>query len=1196
MTRRPKEKAVPAVYAANLDGLQVIEASAGTGKTWTIAGLYLRLLLEKQAPVEGILAITFTRAATAELRERVRARLQQLLDALEGRSPGDDLVRWLVMRIADRPRAHAHLTATLRGFDEAPIQTIHGFCQRALAEHAFSSGVAFDCELVPDIGDVLHEVAADFWRSRFAASPELQVSWMLDTGRDLPSLEKWAWKYVRREGLELRRPAQGASLEVILGNYRAVLEACSAAWRGQSDTITALLTGSGLHRSRYSPPQVAVKLDAVSACLDAAGRWTDIGEHIAFFAQERVDAAATSKSKPVKHPFFAAASAMVAACTAASDALARDWSDTCLDFVVHARERISQRLAERNAQSYDDLLLKLHTALLGPSGAALVQALRQRYPYALIDEFQDTDPVQWGVFESIYAQAEPARHAAFLVGDPKQAIYGFRGADVYAYLDAVSRQGAPLRLLENQRSVPGMVRALNTLFGFAEAGNPFRHARIRYEDVDAAQRPKAALVEGKSVDVAPLRIAFAGAQANGKPQNKDQGHAWAAAVTVAEIERLLFGGADRSIRLGDRPLRASDIAVLVKDRFGARHVRDALAARGISCAEISSQSVFSSAEAEQLVRVLLAVAAPKDAGRLRAALVTDLIGLPARELLDLEHDQAWEAVLAEFDGYHEAWRSHGLMRMLRELFRQRRVPESLARLRDGERRLTNLYHLCELLHQEEQQLRGLDALVSWLAGRRDETVTEEAQLRLESDANLVQIVTIHTSKGLEYPVTFVPFLWDAKSYAGEAAIVEHHSAQPPHGMVLDAGSVAIDAARDLARDEELAERVRLAYVALTRARNRCYVCTGALSSNEYSALGWLIHGVDGGQANPALPDESALRAQVERLCEQGEGDIALLEASPSQAALLLPEAPGGALAARKLRRAIPGGFTLTSFSSLRESQLSQDENPLPDHDQGEEAQAAASPPLAPGGQRFSFPKGRDAGICLHAMLEHADFAAPVAASVVREQLQRAGYPSTWGAEVAAWLGEVAQVALPDPAGGEPVRLADLAAGATFREMAFNLCVHDFSPRRIAAIAAQHGVPVPELSRETIRGYLSGFIDLVFRHGERWYVADYKSNWLGAERAAYGAEAVAEAMAEGDYHLQYLLYTLALHRWLRSRVPGYDYERHWGGTLYLFLRGMHPEWRDEQGLPSGVFATRPPRALIQALDECLGAVPIEEAAA
>jgi exodeoxyribonuclease V beta subunit len=1099
------------VHAAPLSGVNVIEASAGTGKTWTIAGLYLRLLVEKQAPVEGILAITFTRAATAELRERIRTRLQELLDALDGRSPSDELIGWLLTRIADVPRARAHLTASLRGFDEAPIQTIHGFCQRALAEHAFSSGIAFDCELVPDIGDVLHEVAADFWRNRFCidtgANAELIAGWMAGDDRTLAALEGWAMRYVRNPGLTLRRRPAGEPLDAVLDRYRATL-----------------------------------------------GGARPFGK---------------IEGKPSKEEL------------AARDALSAYWNDACLDFVGHAHERIAQRFAERNAQSYDDLLLKLQRALAGAGGETLVRALRERFPYALIDEFQDTDPVQWGIFRTIYNSADPDCHAAFLVGDPKQSIYGFRGADVYAYLDAVGGRGEPLRLAQNQRSVPGLVRATNALFGVA--ANPFRVDAIRFEPVVAAPRARDALVDGGS-DAAPLRIALAPPKDKGAPQNRMWGRAWACRLLVDEIARLLAGGADGSIRLGARGLRAGDIAVLVNDRYRAADARDALAAHGIACAEISNETVFRSSESDQLERVLLAVAAPKDSGHIRGALVTDLVGLTATQLLALEADAEWEAVLAEFDGYHQTWRTHGLMRMLRDFFRARRVPANLARYRDGERRLTNLYHLCELLHQAEQQLHGLDALVSWLAGRRDDAVTEEAQLRLESDANLVQIVTIHKSKGLEYPVTFVPFLWDVKSHVDDEGIVAHHADTPPHGLVLDSGSANFDQAVSAARDEELAEKVRMAYVALTRAKNRCYLFTGALLGNEFSALGWLLHSTDRKQVKAKLPrDAAALSAQIEHLRAAAPGDVGWLEAGAGGRQLSMTLAAAPMLAARTHVRDIAPGFGLSSFSNLRLSVARDDDDPLPDHDQEQPALAPVAAPLAPGGQRFAFPKGSDAGVCLHAMLEHLDFAAP-SATVVRDQLARAGYPPAWSGEVIEWLGEVLQAPMPDPAGGAPIRLVDIERASALRELSFHLAVREFAPRRVAGIAAAHGVAVVELSRERLDGYLSGFIDLVFRHRGRWYVADYKSNWLGADAGAYGADAVSEAMAEGDYHLQYLLYTVALHRWLRSRDPAYDYDAHFGGTLYLFLRGMHPQWGG-----SGVFASKPPRALIEALDDCLGAV-------
>ncbi|HKY91610.1 MAG TPA: UvrD-helicase domain-containing protein, partial [Nevskiaceae bacterium] len=890
--------------------------------------------------------------------------------------------------------------------------------------------------------------------------------------------------------------------------------------------------------------------------------------------------------------FFPAVDGLLQARATAIASLTVLWRNLRLDFADYARAEIARRFAERNAQSFDDLLQKLHRALTSDGGTTLASALRNRYRYALIDEFQDTDPLQWGIFSAIYSGADPEHHAAFLVGDPKQAIYSFRNADVYAYLGAIADRGEPLRLLESQRSVPGLVAALNALF--TTSPDPFRLDAIRYEEVTASTREKPPLVEGrpKGKDRAPLRIAFHAGKADGTCANKDVGRGWAIDATADEIVRLLDEAAQGHASLGDRALEAGDIAVLVNTNKQATQVRDALAERGIAAAEQSTQTVFWSAEAEQLERLLFAVTSPKDPGALRSALATDLVGLGAARIIELADDTAWEAVLEEFDHYHETWKAHGLMRMLRELFRKRQVPEQLAAYRDGERRLTNLYHVCELLHLEAPHLAGMDAVVAYLATRRldpSAATTEDVQLRLESDAHLVQIVTVHKSKGLEYPVTFVPFLWDASSRAGEGDVALYHAPDPPFRLRLDAGSDGYDAALAVAREEELAERLRVAYVALTRAKNRCYVFTGALSGIGHSALGWLVHGVDGAQKEPDVPVASQLRADLDGLIAKSQGTIALHETGAGGAPPLALVGARVAFTARTPARAMADGLTLTSFSALHASLGRQEIEPTPDHDEsdGVDAAEAVTQPGPVGGERFSFPRGTDAGSCLHAILERIDFAADDWLPVIREQLSRSGYQSSSPAQVQEWLREVLRVPLPAPAGGAPFALGAVAKDAQFRELPFQLAFDGFSPRKIVAIAKAYGVAVPELPSRELRGYLNGYIDLVFRHDGRWYVADHKSNWLGATGDGYDRDGIAAAMSGGHYHLQYLIYVTAVHRWLRGAVQGYDYDREFGGVLYLFLRGMHPDWRDAAGAPHGVFASRPPRALIEALDEAFG---------
>ena len=446
-----------------------------------------------------------------------------------------------------------------------------------------------------------------------------------------------------------------------------------------------------------------------------------------------------------------------------------------------AHAALKERLREARLQTYDALLENVYDALTGPRGETLAALLRQRYPAALIDEFQDTDPLQYAIFRRIYGDGG---NALFLVGDPKQAIYSFRGADLHTYLRARERCRQVHTLDQNQRSVAGLVTALNTLFG-AHA-HPFRLPRIAFTPVRAPDTPPAALVEHGRSDPVPLRVFLC--RSKDKPLSKTEARSWAATTVATEIARLLAAAEAGGVRLGDRPLEARDIAVLVNEHAQGTEVRNALQALGIACAQRSKDSVFHSPEAEQLERLLLALCEPRRIGWVRAALATDLFGLAAHELAALTADgDPLETRLADFEHYHTLWRLHGFIHMFRRLVAECGIAARLGGFSDGDRRLTNLFHLAELVHCA--RLYGMEAEIAWLAARRrDAGPSEDAELRIEGDEGLVQIVTIHLSKGLEYPVTFVPFLWDGKSRAARGDTCLYHDPEDDDRPVLDLGS------------------------------------------------------------------------------------------------------------------------------------------------------------------------------------------------------------------------------------------------------------------------------------------------------------------------------------------------------------------------------------------------------------------------
>jgi len=1186
----------PVAISAALSGVQRIEASAGTGKTWTLSGLLLRLVVEKGLPIDRILAVTFTKAATAELRERVRLRLQAMLELLQGQEIDDVVCQSVDKSCPDKPQAIKRTLAALRGFDDAPIFTIHGFCQRALGDRALACGLPFELDVVPDSKPILRQVVLDFWRSEIAtAAPatgfdprahDLFVTWITRSGIQPDDVVGWLAPLLDKTELRIDSPAPPGVVPRAIAEFPALVVQLRTLWIASRPEILRLLTGNdALKGNMYAAASIPNWAEEIDGYLAAGGNTLSLPKCFHKFTTSGITAGTKKDATSPKHAFFVACQALSEANEELVSFFEARWLTMQLQLLRSANAEVRRRTNDLRQQSYHDMLVNLRNALLGEGGDLLAVGLRTRYPAALIDEFQDTDPIQYEIFRRIYMDAPADSIALFLVGDPKQAIYGFRGADIFSYLRAAAAAPDKHTLSENQRSVAPLVRAVNGLFS-AQA-NPFLFQGIEFVEVGASSRPKDALVEFGKVDQAPLRFFLMNPRDDGKPQNKGHADPWSADVTASEIARLLTESAKGKVTLGARPLRSGDIAVLVDSGRHGEMVRTALSAHGIACALRTKESVFGSREAEQLERILLAIAEPHREPVVRAALATELLGETASQLVTYDGDQAsWERRLLQFQDHHDVWRQQGFMRMFRRLLVEQGVSERLSGFEDGSRRLTNLFHMAELIHAESVRHPGVEAQIAWLASqRRDPTAAEDNELRLESDENLIQILTVHASKGLEYPVTFVPYLWQGSSWIDGDGPVFYHDPDADNCATLDCGTDRNGTALISAKKEELAERLRLAYVALTRAKNRCYVCWGRIKDAEGSPLAWLLHGA-GDDIGVRLPDDELMRQRLEELGEATGGTITISNQSQPDQVVATVTTKDRPLAPRILDRAPPAPFRLTSFSALhdRSGEWRADE---PDHDQ----QAASAPAgeaeerLRPGGTRFSFPRGAAAGQCLHDMLEDIDFSQPSISwdEVILGALKKAGFSSTWLPEVRTWISEVCATRLPGGAVAGEFSLANLPNNATRRELEFHLPFASVDISQIPIIAARHGYRLGPIPAERIAGFLKGFIDLVTLHNGRYYIADYKSNWLGGHRDAYLQPAVANAMRDSGYHLQYLLYTVAVNRWLAARGGDYSYESHFGGIQYLFLRGMRPDWVSDEGVPHGVFWDRPRIELINELD-------------
>lgn len=1163
-----------------LIGERLIEASAGTGKTFTIAALYLRLLLglggeaayPRAISVEELLVVTFTEAATEELRGRIRSNIHELrIACLRGESD-NPLYSALLAEIADKDDAAKTLLLAERQMDEAAVFTIHGFCQRMLSLNAFESGMLFEQQLIEDESRLRYQACADFWRRHCYPLTRDIAAVIHDVWKGPRDLLKSLDRWLQGEAPQLKSPP--APNETLAERHQQIIariDSLKQQWREQVGEIEGVLENSGLDRRKFNRGNQGKWMEKVNAWAQEETLSYQLPDALEKFAQSFLLERTKAGGEPPVHPLFSAVESLLASSLTLTDlVLARA--------MVEIRDAVAREKRRRGELGFDDMLSRLDEALRGDSGETLASAIRQRFPVAMIDEFQDTDPQQYRIFRRIWRRQPET--ALLLIGDPKQAIYAFRGADIFTYMKARGDVAAHYTLDTNWRSSPGMVGSVNRLFSLSD--NPFMFHEIPFLPVKAAAKNKGLRFTVDAADVPAMNVWLMPGDTVGSGDYQT----FMAQLCATQIRDWLSAGQQGRALLWrgetSRPVQASDITVLVRNRLEAAQVREALQTLGIPSVYLSNRdSVFETLEAQELLWLLQAVLAPERENTLRSALVTSMFGLTALDIENLNQDeQAWDALVEEFSEYRQIWRQRGVMPMLRALMTARYIAENLLATRGGERRLTDILHISELLQEAASQLESEHALVRWLAQHIAEPDSNAAsqQMRLESDKHLVQIVTIHKSKGLEYPLVWLPFI--ARFRKQDQAF--YHDRET-FAAVLDLGQD--EASLELAEAERLAEDLRLLYVALTRAVWHCSLGVAPLSSRKsgnsdfhLSALGRLL------QAGEAM-DAAGLAARLADFCH---GDIALqrpgeLDLTPWQA----PAATIPRLSARELQRRIADDWRVTSYSGLQQHGFSGGQDLLPrlDVDAAGVGEVVEEPQLTP----HQFPRGAAPGTFLHSLFEELDFTQPVPEGWMAEKLQLSGFDAQWAPVLTDWLGGVLKTRLPGP----DIALNQLAARDKQVEMAFYLPIAQLlTAERLDALIRQYdplSADTPPLDFRQVHGMLKGFIDLVFRHEGRYYLLDYKSNWLGEDREAYTRPAMEQAMLAHRYDLQYQLYSLALHRYLRHRLADYDYDRHFGGVIYLFLRGM-----DGQEGGQGIFTTRPVRPLIDGLDQLFAGETQEEA--
>ena len=1189
-----------------LSGVRLVEASAGTGKTFTIATLYLRLILERGLTPERIVVATFTRAATAELAMRLRQRLRTASSMLREDDParardGDDGE----MQVIRAAIAHAlsgtdvdTLAARARGaelaMDTAVIGTLHAFCNRCLGEFGFETGRApGEPELLEDARALQQEIVEDFWR---ACSTDADAARLLaETWRTPDALAKQIgdprW---RGRGVEnASEPAGAQDSNARRNETLAQLDAIRNAIAGWDDDalqaadaeLAACIHHKGARDSRARGLRELrdwARANTAANLLSSGAR-----KAVDDLAERKLSEMKSCKRLP-QGPVFAAIADLDANIGALErlDEAAR--AKLLLDARAYLDRELPARMQALGVLGHDQAVDELAAALDDPQrGARAVRAIRQRWPAALVDEFQDTDPKQWKILKKLFAHTDST---LVLVGDPKQAIYGFRGGDVHAWLMAKRETaGEPLRLDESQRAGRGVNAAVNALFSRDHA---FVERGIAHEDVHAAPRvaARALLVDGAptpSLQVWQLPPTVI-TNKDGSARVRDKGDAQARieAACVAQIVEWLQGARDGRVRLreGDgstRELCARDIAILVNSNREARSMQRALARAGVPAASCLRASVYASEEATDLRLLLEALRDPADVPRARAARASLLVGDDASAIARTGVDgAALDALLIETAEWASLVQRRGPLPLLHRLI-ARAAPRLLA-TPGGERRVANYLQVAELLQDARAACFGVgdlcDGYAVALREGTGDTDADAVRLRLDTDAQAVQIATVHAAKGLEYGVVLLPCAASGHAPGKNSkrpALTWYHDGDDAFVVVGNDVAAGIESS---AKRETLAEEVRKFYVGVTRARAACVIPWGCVKQADETALHWLLH--EAGRDAPLSFDAPACGQALEELVARGGGHVAVSPLPQADAKRLpKPEASSTRVAAAAFHGALERDWRTWSFSRLVRGEARSDAaDPAPgsgdvsalDVDQ---APSPTTTPLA--GARF--------GSAVHAALEHADFAAwqdadgipDAQRDLIVRSLRAQGLPepSTLSLERAlAQVGECMRGAL-NVSLACGARLCDVPPTQRRAEMEFHLRLASSRVDELFKLLHEHGYQRGRngFGVSHLHGLLTGVMDLVFEHGGRYHLVDYKSNLL----PSYDADVLREAITAHDYDLQYLLYVLALHRWLRRVLPAYDYERQMGDVYYLFVRDLSDG--------RGVHRDRPSRALIEAMD-------------
>ncbi|TEW55016.1 exodeoxyribonuclease V subunit beta [Psychromonas sp. RZ22] len=1203
-----------------LFGRRLIEASAGTGKTYTIASLFIRLLLghgessdkketatAHQSPltVDKILVVTFTEAATAELRSRIRERIRETrLAFIKGESK-DDFCQQLISDSSNLEHDIRLLRFAELQMDEASIFTIHGFCQRMLQQNAFESGSLFQQTLLEDDSDILSQACNDFWRSHFYQLSAPLTAIIYHYWANPEALKKELLQWLSRNDLTFIPTIIDFDFEAKYESSSAAIKKVKQAWLADMADYQDIITHSGVDKRSYSKKNLPNWFEQVSAWAASNSLDLTLPTNLVKFSQEELHTK-TKKGEAPTHTTFVLIESLLKEDISLKNTL-------LIKATAWIKDNLQKTKQQHMLLGFDDLLTRLDTALQHSTEGHLGEQIKQQYPIALIDEFQDTDPVQYRIFDTIYGQVEDKagdenknqafnQSGLFMIGDPKQAIYSFRGADIFTYMRARNAVTAHYSLDFNYRSSPDMINAVNGFFEHRNA--PFIYDQdIPFHPVQAPAIKRKKLVVNNPDDDQQTALQFLHIKGG---LSSDAFRYTSAQATVNEIKALLLLAQQGQAYLEDRdgnqsPILASNISVLVRTGNEANIIRKALLEENINSVYLSlKESVFASTLAQDLLRLLTACLYPTNERYLRSAIACKLFSLSPFEIHSVfSETQRWEGKIADFARYKQVWEESGILVMLHQCFHEQGINAHLLAQNNGnnqgERLLTDLLHLSELLQKNSMVYEGAFALLRWFSEQITHAKSEqgEQKQRLESEKELVQVSTLHKSKGLEYDIVFIPF---SGLYREPKECLFHDNQQR---LVFDLK--ADKANKESAEKELLAEDIRLLYVGLTRSVYRCYLGIGPYKKGNSkasplvkSALGYLC--IKAGEALQAGDDQHLLKLLQSLSQEAPHIGVRSEPKVLDQEYNAINTSAEQLIAPKQFSGVIEKNWWVTSYSALsrfhsaptiedKQTKKIPEKSVLITLEADRITNGLSHEPVM---DIFSFPRGAKHGTFLHELFEEVDFQDSNLAQLtpwLEDRLSVNNYEQAeqWAPIVAEWILQILAHPLAQNSYPE-LSLSQLSVEQKKVEMQFFIPMQPIVSSSINKLISFYdplSARAGELQFNKVQGMLKGFIDLTFEYQGQYFVLDYKSNYLGDKLTDYSEEAMADAIVEHRYDFQYQLYTLALHRLLRSRLADdYDYDQHIGGVFYTFLRGMQGEES------AGSYFIKPKFELIDKLDRLL----------